>query len=64
MPKKINDRWIEIASPLPYNRAFRWGYVTVFVGVAGDWLASLDLDAAPLSNMGRDQGRTLRSHPE
>jgi|SRR5579862_6186427 len=32
MAKKLNDRWVEFASPLPYNRAYRWGYVTVFVG--------------------------------
>ena len=30
--KKIAGRWVEFQSPLPYNRAFAWGYCRVFVG--------------------------------
>lgn len=31
--KKIAGRWVEFQSPLPYGRAFRWGYCQVLVGV-------------------------------
>lgn len=33
MAKKVAGRWVEFTSPMPYCRAFMWGYCRVFVGI-------------------------------